>query len=90
MVLRLTSWSCFARALVGMQRIAVAAQRADGEPLIVQLLFEFVELRPVIEHGELAVRIAGIVPGAEFHGIDMEACQLLENVCPGTTAPAGR
>jgi len=49
---------------IRMQRIPVAAQCADGEPLIVELLFEFVELRPVIEHGELAVRIARIVPGA--------------------------
>ena len=55
---------------VGMQRIAVAAQGADGEAVVFQDLLELGECGVVVQHGELAVRVAGIVAGAEFDGVD--------------------
>ena len=58
---------------VGMQRVSVAAQRADGEAVVVQLLLEFLERRRVFEHRELAVRIAGIVARTKFNRRDAEA-----------------
>jgi hypothetical protein len=65
------------RVLIGMQRVAVAAQRADGEAVVVQLLLELLELALVLEHGELAVGAAGVVSGAEFHGVDLQSRELL-------------
>ena len=46
-----------------MQRIAVAAQGADGEAVIVELLLEFAQRRGVLEHRELAVRVAEVIAG---------------------------
>ena len=75
--------------LVGMQRIAVAAQRADAEAVIGQLLLEVVQFARVVEHREFAVGVARIVSGAQFHGIDVVALQFLENVFQRTIATTG-
>jgi hypothetical protein len=79
----------FGAIAVGVERIAVAGQRADAEAVVGQLLFEVVELGFVIEHGELAVRIARIIAGTEFHGIDVVAFQLLEHVLEGKLRQQG-
>src|ERR1051325_3109854 len=63
-----------------MQRIAVAAQRADGETVVRQLLLEVDQLRGLFEHRKLAVGITGIIAGAELHRIDVEALQLFQHV----------
>ena len=63
-----------------MQRIAVAAQSADSEALVVQLLLEFLQFLLVIEHRELAMRVAGIVAGAEFDSVDVQALQFFKDL----------
>ncbi len=62
-----------------MQRIAVAAQGADGEALIVQLLLELFQLLLIVEHRQLAMRIAGIIASAQLNRVDVELLELLEN-----------
>ena len=62
-----------------MQRIAVAAQRADAETVVVKLLLELVKLRLVVEHRQLAVRIARIVSCTQLDRIDVELLELFEN-----------
>ena len=62
-----------------MQRIAVAAQRADGDAVVRQLLLELDQLAVVVEHRELAVRIAGIVAGAQFHRIHPQTLQFFDH-----------
>ena len=66
-----------------MQRIAVATQRADGEAVVVERLLEFVERGVLLEQRELAVRIAGIVAGAEFNRGDAESFQFRDHVREG-------
>ena len=34
----------------------------------------------VVEHGQLAVRVAGIIAGAELNGADVESLQLFEHL----------
>ena len=55
---------------VGMQRIAVTAERADRDAVVFQDLLELGQGGVVVEHGELAMRVAGIIAGAEFDGVD--------------------
>ena len=62
-----------------MQRVAVAAQRADGDAVVGEESLEPVELGRIVEHGQLAVRVAGIIAGTEFDGIDVQLLQLLED-----------
>ena len=66
-----------------MQRIAVAAQGADGESVVGEFALEVLQLAFVLQHRELAVGVAGIIAGTEFHGIDVVAFQLLEYVFDG-------
>jgi hypothetical protein len=40
---------------------------------------EFGESLRVVEHGELAVRVAGIIAGAEFDGVDVEGFEFVED-----------
>jgi hypothetical protein len=37
----------------------------------------------VVQHGQLAVWIARIVAGSEFHGIDIDALEFLQNIVEG-------
>jgi hypothetical protein len=64
---------------IGMERVAVAAKGADGDAVVGEDFAEFGESFGVVEHGELAVRVAGIVAGAEFNGVDVERLDLIEN-----------
>src|ERR1017187_5132531 len=66
-----------------MQRVAMTAQCADGEAVTGKLLAERFERGSVVEHGELAMRVSGIVAGTEFHGIDALGLQLLQYVVEG-------
>ena len=65
---------------VGMQRIAMRAERADCESGIIQLGSEVLKLLRVIEHGELTVMIAGIVAGAQFQSLDSNRAELFEGI----------
>jgi hypothetical protein len=49
----------FGAGFIGMQRVAVATERADGCAMIGQHLLKFGEGGAILEHGEFAVRIAG-------------------------------
>ena len=64
---------------IGMERVAVAAERADGDAAIGEELLKFGEGFGVVEHGELAVRVAGIIAGTEFDGVDVKGLKLVEN-----------
>jgi hypothetical protein len=61
----------------------MAAQGADGYAVVFETLFEFFKRRSVIEHGQLAVRIAWIVAGAEFDGRNVEGFQFGDNRSKG-------
>src|ERR1035438_8381123 len=69
--------------LIRMQRVAVAAQGADGDSVVRQETLEILEITLVLQHGELAVGAAGVISGTEFHGIDLVAFQLLEDTLSG-------
>jgi len=62
--------------LIGVQGVAMAAQGADGNAVVRQLLLELIALGFVVQHGQLAVWIARIVACSEFHGIDIDALEL--------------
>ena len=57
----------------------MATQGADGGAVIVQNSLKFGERGGILEHREFAVRIAGIVARTEFHGIDVERLEFLED-----------
>jgi hypothetical protein len=64
---------------IGVERVAVAAKGADGDAAIGEELLEFGKGFGVVEHGELAVRVAGIIAGAEFDSVDVKGLELVEN-----------
>ena len=70
----------FGERWIGMQRISVTAQRADGESAIFELELELAERMAIVEHRERAVRIARVVAGAQFHGVDIQAVQFIEDL----------
>jgi hypothetical protein len=53
---------------IGVQRVAVATQSADGEIFAGQYASELRQGRVVGKHGEFAMGIAGVIAGAEFNG----------------------
>jgi hypothetical protein len=53
----------FRLQLGGVQRVAVATQRADGDSVVGEKALEILELALVLQHGELAVGAARVVPG---------------------------
>src|ERR1019366_5513075 len=55
----------------------------DRDSVVGEQALEIVELALVLQHGELAVGAAGVISGTEFHGIDVIAFHLLENVFSG-------
>lgn len=73
-----------------MQRISVATQRADGKSMIVQRLLEFLERVWVVKHGELAMRIAGIIAGAQLYRADAVSLQLCQHVFKRQLRKEGR
>ena len=78
-VLRLTSRCFVPDSRVRMQRVAVAAQRADPDAVIRQDLAKLAQLLRIVQHRELAVRVAGIVAGAELHRVDVQSFELVEH-----------
>jgi hypothetical protein len=58
----------------------MAAQRAYGEAVVVQLLPEFIERGGVFQHGEFAVRIAWIIARAQLNGSYATGFQLFEDL----------
>ena len=69
--------------LVGVQRVAVAAQGADGEAVVRQLPFEFVQFGFAVQHGQLAVWIARIIARSKLHRIDIDALEFFQNIVEG-------
>src|SRR5206468_2579598 len=53
-----------------IERVAVAAKGADGEAVVLHGRLKGLERGRILKHGELAVRTAGIVAGAELNGGD--------------------
>ena len=66
-----------------MEWISVSTARTNGEALVVQLLFEFCEFLAVFPHGQLAMRIAGVVSGTKFDRRNVESFELLKNLIKG-------
>ena len=64
---------------IGMQRVAVTTQRADGHSVIGQNFLELSQGVGIFQHRELAVRVARIVSRAEFHGVDLQRRKFLEH-----------
>ncbi len=64
---------------VRMQRIAMAAQRADRDAMIGEDLAKFVECLRVVEHGELAMRVARIIACPQLDRVDVKSLELVEN-----------
>jgi hypothetical protein len=64
---------------IGVERVAVAAKGADGDAAIGEELLEFSESFGVVEHRQLAMRVAGIIAGAEFDGVDVEGLEFVED-----------
>ena len=58
-----------------MQRIAVRAERADRKAVVGEFLFEVLEPLSIVQHRQLAMRIARIVAGPELHGSDAHFLQ---------------
>src|SRR5579884_3460851 len=65
--------------LVRMQRIAMRTQRADRESMILDLLFEFFQLLFVVEHGKLAMWIAGIISRSQLDRCDLQLLEFFKN-----------
>jgi hypothetical protein len=63
-----------------MERIAVAAQRADSGFVVGQLAFELVESRGIFQHAKVAVCVARIVAGRKFNRMNIERLELGEHV----------
>ena len=66
--------------LVGMQRIAVAGQRRNGQAGIGDLALEGLEFVRLVQQRQMQMRVAGIIAGAEFHHLDAHGFQLLQHV----------
>ena len=58
----------------------MATQRTDGNAVISELLLEGVQLLRVVQHGQLAMRIARIITGAQFDGGNSVGLQLLQDI----------
>ena len=65
--------------LVGMQRVAVARQRRNGEARVGDLAFEGLQLGRIVQHGQLGMGVARIIAGAEFHRVDIQRLELLQH-----------
>src|SRR5258708_4223069 len=62
-----------------MQRVSVTTQSADVDAAVGQNLLKFGEGSGIFEHREFAVRVARIVSGGEFDGIDLQSREFLKN-----------
>src|SRR5581483_8245632 len=76
--------------LVGMQRIPVATQGADAESVIVEEFLEAAQSRTVLDHGKLAMRVADIISGGEFDGMDVQFRQFVEHLIKRELRKQGR
>ena len=66
---------------VGMERVAVAAERADREAALLDRAEQVALLRGVAEQRVgIAVRVAGIVAGAELDRLDAEGRHPVEHL----------
>src|SRR5438132_10397823 len=74
-----------------MQRVAMAAQRADDQPAALDGLLERLQLRRILqERSRLAVRVAGIRAAADLHGADAERLEVVERLLEGLAAEQDR
>jgi type 1 glutamine amidotransferase len=65
--------------LIRMERIPVTTQGTDADAVIGHNLLELTKRGGILEHRELAVRIAGIVSGSKLYGINLQGRKFLEN-----------
>jgi len=63
-----------------MQRIPMAAKRADRNPTIAKFPLKFAERRGVLDHRKLAMRIARIPARSQFHGRNPKLLNLREHL----------
>src|SRR5579863_5148545 len=63
-----------------MERVTVTAQGADRDPVVIELLFELLQLRRGVQPFQLDVRVAGVVPRPQLHGLNAEGFDLLDDV----------
>ncbi len=80
----------FADGSIRMQRIPVAAQRADRKPAVVELLLKLFDRRRTLQHLEPAVRPAGIIPRAQFDGPHTQRRQLPQHIIERHLRQQGR
>ncbi len=69
----------FGDGFIGMQRIAMRAERADGKSVVGEFLLELFQRDAILQHRQLAMRIAGIISGAQFDGRDVQGAQFFEH-----------
>jgi hypothetical protein len=62
-----------------MERISMAAQGADGESVVGDNLLKVRQGRRIVEHRELAMGVAHIIPCGEFNSIDLKPRKPLEH-----------
>src|SRR5882724_5296354 len=65
--------------LIWMQRVSVTAQGADGNAVVGQDPFELAEGCCIVEHGDFAVSVSGIISSGEFDRIDLECGELFQD-----------
>jgi hypothetical protein len=72
-----------------VQRIAMAAEGTDRKAVVLQLLLKLFQFTLALEHRQLAVRIAGVVTGAQFNRVDVERLELLDDFIKGELRKQG-
>ena len=70
----------FRKLLVGMERVAVGAQGAYGDALVLELLLELLDLGGLPEQIKLQVRVTGIITGPQLNRADAERLDLLDDL----------
>src|ERR1019366_6314071 len=70
----------FRKLLVGMERVAMGAQGADGDALVLELLLELLDLGGLAEQIKLQVRVTRIITGPQLNRADAEGLDLLDHL----------
>src|ERR1700733_11248617 len=69
----------FGERRIGMQRISMTAQRTDRKTAVFELELELTQRSAIAEHRQRTVRVARVIAGAQFHSVDVQALQSLED-----------
>ena len=68
---------------IGVERVAVATQGADGEAVSVERLAEIRKRPGVLQHREFAVGVAGVVARSQLNRINTMALELVQDLFQG-------